>query len=400
MKNLLFLVHRIPYPPNKGDKIRSYHFLKYLATEFNVYLGTFIDDAHDWQYTGKVDALCAETCYQGLKPLPAKIKSLQGLLTGTALSVPYYHHQALQQWVDDTLKNNVVDHVLVFSSVMAQFVPAAYLPQTVVDFVDIDSDKWRQYAEKKSGVARWVYRREARTLLEFEAHVARQAQQSVFVSEQEAALFKQLAPAVAAKIGHINNGVDTDYFSPEHRFESPYQADDTVLVFTGAMDYWANVDAVVWFAEQVFPQLQARYPALKFYIVGSNPNKTVQALATGNIIVTGRVDDVRPYLAHAQVAVAPLRIARGIQNKVLEAMAMGNYIVATTAALEGIAYDASLAVAVSDDADGMAQQLTDRLQNPTGDTLCRANRDFVKTQFSWAQNVHRLAALLQGSGHD
>ncbi len=393
MENLLFLAHRIPYPPNKGDKIRSYHFLKYLAADFNVYLGTFIDDPNDWQYTDNLNALCADTYYQGLNPRHAKIKSLQGLLTGVPLSLPYYKNAAMQAWVDNTIKTHAIKKVLVFSSVMAQFINEPHVVDMIVDFVDVDSDKWRQYAEKKQGLGRWVYQREATTLLRYEQQLASRAKISLFVSEQEAALFKTLSPFLADKIGAINNGVDTDYFSPDIVFSSPYQADEDVLVFTGAMDYWANIDAVVWFAKNVFPRLEKNHPQAKFYIVGGKPTKDVQALAeNNNIIVTGRVDDVRPYVAHARLVVAPLRIARGIQNKVLEAMAMGKYIVATGAAMEGIPRNEKIAVSVADDADDMVKQLDGLLATPT---TASANRDFVKTLFSWEQNVQQLSALLQ-----
>ncbi len=394
MDNLLFLAHRIPYPPNKGDKIRSYHFLKYLAAEFNVYLGTFIDDPHDWRYTQDVDALCAATCYQDLKPLPAKIKSLQGLLTGEALSLPYYKNAALQAWVDATINSQAITKVLIFSSVMAQFIRPEHKVELVVDFVDIDSDKWRQYADKKTGIARWIYQREAQYLLAYERKLAGLAKTSLFVSEQEAALFKTLAPEASAKVGFVNNGVDTDYFSPDHVYVSPYAPAQDVLVFTGAMDYWANVDAVVWFATQVFPLLQGRYPWLRFYIVGSKPTKAVLELASNPAItVTGRVDDVRPYLAYARLAVAPLRIARGIQNKVLEAMAMAKVVVATTAAMEGIPYRSECSVCVSDDAQQMIDQLGGLLQNSAIPAPC--NREFVVSHFSWQQNIHQLAALLR-----
>jgi sugar transferase (PEP-CTERM/EpsH1 system associated) len=395
MDNLLFLAHRIPYPPNKGDKIRSYHFLSHLVAEFTVYLGTFIDDPHDWQYTPMVDALCAETCYQGLQPLPAKIKSLQGLVTGEALSLPYYRNAAMQAWVDATIKTHAIKKVLIFSSVMAMYIRPEHGVEMVVDLVDVDSDKWRQYAEKKHGLARWIYQREARYLLAYERRIAAVAKACLLVSEQEAALFKALAPEVAEKVGFVNNGVDTGYFAPQHSGVSPYQADAQVLVFTGAMDYWANVDAVVWFAEQVFPRLQARYPQAVFYIVGSKPGKAVLELANNPaIIVTGRVDDVRPYVAYARLAVAPLRIARGIQNKVLEAMAMAKVVVASHAAMEGIPYPSDAEVAVSEDAGQMLAQLSAYLQAPvTAPAL--VNREFVVTHFSWQQNVHKLAALIQ-----
>ncbi|MEQ1529441.1 MAG: TIGR03087 family PEP-CTERM/XrtA system glycosyltransferase [Methylococcales bacterium] len=395
MKDLLFLVHRIPYPPNKGDKIRSYNFLKHLVAEYNVYLGAFIDDANDWQYTEKLDELCKETHFQGLNPLPAKIKSLPGLLTGEALSLPYYRNQAMQTWVDSTIKNHGIKKVLIFSSTMAQYINSSHAVDMIVDFVDVDSDKWRQYAEKKHGIQKWIYQREAAYLFKYEQKIAEQAKVSSFVSEMEAALFKSMAPALSHKITHINNGVDTDYHAPELSLPSPYSADEMSLVFTGAMDYWANVDAVKWFAEAVFPAISAQHATAKFYIVGSKPTKEVQDLAgMPNVIVTGAVPDVRPYVAHAKLAVAPLRIARGIQNKVLEAMALGKYVLATSAAMEGIAYDQTLQISVADQADSFADAANQLLAEP-GSLDSLQNREFVKTHFSWQQSIDSLLALLQ-----
>jgi len=396
MQNLLFLAHRIPYPPNKGDKIRSYHFLKHLSAEYNVYLGTFIDEPTDWQYTHKIDDLCVETHFQNLNPLNAKIRSLQGFLSGEALSLPYYKNKVMQDWVDIIIKQQVITKVLIFSSVMAQFINASHPVDMLVDFVDVDSDKWRQYSDSKSGVSKWVYQRESTFLLNYEKQIAEKAKMSFFVSEQEAALFKTLAPQLSEKVSYVNNGVDTDYFSPEHKFATPYSEGDDVLVFTGAMDYWANVDAVKWFAETVIPGLIQSHPNLKFYIVGSRPAKEVLELAENkNIIVTGAVDDVRPYLAHSLMAVAPLRIARGIQNKVLEAMAMGKYIIATSAAMEGIPHQDNLAVLVADEVEELVKQINLLLLTQSTALKSNTNRDFVKAEFSWHNNVNRLSQMLQ-----
>lgn len=396
MENLLLLVHRIPYPPNKGDKICSFHLLKWLIKHYQVYLGTYIDDPSDWQHVDKLNALCAQTHYLGLTPKFAKIKSLKGLLTGQALSVPYYHNQAMQAWVDQTISQHQIKKVLIFSSVMAQFINDSHDVEMIVDFVDVDSDKWQQYAAKKSGLAKWIYQRESEYLLNYERAIAAKAKASIFVSAQEAALFKRLAPESAAQITHINNGVDTDYFSPEHKPASPFLADEPVIVFTGVMDYWANVDAVSWFATDVFPSILKLYPSAKFYIVGSKPSKAVQALTKqNNVVVTGAVADVRPYVAHAGLVVAPLRIARGIQNKVLEAMAMGKYIAATTAAMEGIVCADPIDVAISDDAESMAEQIVEYLRLNPQPRLSTRNREFVQLKFSWDKNLSPLLALLQ-----
>lgn len=395
MESLLFLAHRIPYPPNKGDKIRSYHFLKYLTDTYNVHLGTFIDDPNDWQYTDKLDAICAETCYLKLNPFEAKIKSLKGLLTGEALSLPYYKNQAMQDWVDSTIKTYSIKKVFIFSSVMAQFINKTHDVEMFIDFVDVDSDKWRQYANSKKGLGAWVYQRESNYLLNYEKKIAKQAKVSFFVSEQEADLFKNLAPEVCEKITPINNGVDTDYFSPEQTFTSPYPRNEDIIVFTGAMDYWANVDAVRWFAEDIFSHITKNYPAVKFYIVGSKPSKEVEALANNTVVVTGAVDDIRPYIAHAKLAVAPLRIARGIQNKVLEAMAMGKYVIATSAAMEGISYNEPLDVFVGDEVDVVIKQLEELLRKNSVTMVSNNNREFVIAMYSWEKNVNKLVNSMQ-----
>jgi len=392
MQDLLFLAHRIPYPPNKGDKIRSYHLLKYLSIHYKVHLGTFIDEPNDWQYIDKLDALCESTCYIELKPLLAKVKSVQGLLTGEPLSLPYYKNTGMQAWVTQTLSSHSITKVLIFSSVMAQFISDDHDVDMVVDFVDVDSDKWRQYAQQSKGLKHWIYHREAHYLLCYEKIIAEQARASIFVSEQEADLFKTLASLVSHKVTHINNGVDTEYFSPELSFSSPYADYDQVIIFTGAMDYWANADAVIWFATAILPMILIQLPYVKFYIVGSKPTKEVLALTNHAVVVTGTVDDIRPYLAHAHLVVAPLRIARGIQNKVLEAMAMEKYVVATTAAMEGIPYQQELAVTVADTKEHIASEIIKLL---TKYVSAHQNREFVQTMFSWEHNVNLLLNILK-----
>lgn len=395
MTKLLYLVHRIPYPPNKGDKIRSFNFLKALAEKYEVYLGTFIDDPEDKQYIDALTAYCQDCCCVDLQPKLGKLKSLVGFLTGEALSLPYYRNAILQAWVDQTIAEHNIEHALIFSSPMAQYLTKHPGVNLVADFVDVDSDKWRQYSGRKSWPGSWVYQREAQKLLDFETHTAGLAKTTVFVSEQEAELFKQLAPEYADKISFVNNGVDTGFFDPQLSFTCPFADKQAVIVFTGAMDYWANVDAVVWFAQQVFPLVKRQVPDARFYIVGSKPAKAVQQLAEDDtsVIVTGRVDDVRNYVAHANVVVAPLRIARGIQNKVLEAMAMAKPIVATSAAMEGIPGSPSLQAAVADDPQEFARHVVKLLQQPKIAVVAE-HRRYVQDDYSWQHNGERLCQML------
>ena len=329
MANVLYLVHRLPYPPNKGDKVRSYHLLKHLAARHRVFLGTFIDDPDDERHVDVVRGLCAELHIARLDPRWARVKSLAGMATGEALTLPYYRDAGLRAWVRRVRRDNVIDAVVVFSSAMAQYVEPGGPAPVVVDFVDVDSAKWTQYAPAHRWPMSWLYRREGARLLDFERATALRAARGFFVTENETDLFRQLAPEAAARVEAIGNGVDADFFAPEDGRASPYRADEVPVVFTGAMDYWPNIDAVTWFVQDMLPALRARCPGVCFWIVGRSPAAQVQSLAGEGVRVTGTVDDVRPYLQHAAAVVAPLRVARGIQNKILEAMAMARPVVAS-----------------------------------------------------------------------
>ena len=397
MEDLLLLIHRIPYPPNKGDKIRSYHLLKHLARDYKVHLATFVDDADDWQHVPTVEKMCASSHFASLNPTLARVRSLGALVKNRSLSLDYYRDAGMQRWVDQTVAAHKIERVLVFSSAMAQYADKYPNARRVVDFCDVDSDKWRQYADKKSWPMSWLYRHEARQLLSYERQVAREYDASLFVSAPEADLFRQLAPESDARIGFFSNGVDTDYFSPDAAGASPFKAGERAIVFTGAMDYWPNVDAVQWFAADVMPLLRSRFPDLTFYIVGARPAPAVLELGKqANIVVTGTVPDVRPYIAHARAAVAPLRIARGIQNKVLEAMAMATPVVVSPQALEGIEAEPGRELVLARDAgcyvDAIAALLA-RGDNQIG----LAARARVERKYSWPSNLACIGERLECS---
>jgi sugar transferase (PEP-CTERM/EpsH1 system associated) len=395
VEDLLLLIHRIPFPPNKGDKIRSYHLLKHLARDYRVHLATFVDDADDWQHVPTVEKLCASSHFASLNPTLARVRSLGALAANRSLSLDYYRDAGLGRWVDQTVAAHDIKRVLVFSSAMAQYADKYPQARRVVDFCDVDSDKWRQYADKKPWPMSWLYRHEARQLLAYERRVARDYDASLFVSEPEAALFRELAPESDARIGYFNNGVDTDYFTPHADYASPYAPGEQAIVFTGAMDYWPNVDAVQWFAAEALPILRARYPKLAFYIVGARPAPAVQELGKiPGVTVTGTVPDVRPYIAHARAAVAPLRIARGIQNKVLEAMAMATPTVVSPQALEGIRAEPGRELLLAEDGAAFADAvavLLERQDNAMG----LAARARVENHYSWPSNLACIGERLE-----
>lgn len=393
--NLLFLVHRFPYPPNKGDKTSTYNMLKYFSRSWRIFLGGFVDQPDDWKYLSKVEKFCAEAHFVPIDPRTRKLASLSGLLTGEPLTNVYYRNGSLQQWVNLVLAKCDIDAILVFSGCMAQYV-VGKVPsgaRSMFDPEDVDSEKWQALAKSARWPRAWLYRREARKVFEFERQMAKSFDVSVFVTENEAELFKTLAPEVAPRVTFRTQGVDADYFDPSLEFDSPYPDGTRALAFIGVMDYWPNVEAVNWFARDAFPQVRRAVHGAEFYIVGLNPSPDVRRLAeTKGVHVTGGVADVRPYLQHAWAACLPLRTARGIQNKVLEAMAMEKPVIASPEAMTGINAAADFAPLVAETAADFAHAAIgllhqDRRREP-------AARTFVREHFNWDTNLRRFEALL------
>ncbi len=391
MSNVLFLVHRLPYPPNKGDKVRSYHLLKHLAAHHRVFLGTFIDDPEDEIHVDTLRGYCADLHVARLTPTRARVLSLTGLLDHQALSIPYYRNPGLQAWVDRTVREQRIDVVVIFSSVMARFVDKLPNVATLVDFVDVDSHKWTQYSARHRWPMSWLYRREGERLLAFERAVAARSARSFFVTQAEVDLFASLAPECAGRIEAMCNGVDADYFSPSHELPSPFDADDLPVVFTGAMDYWPNVDAATWFANEALPLLVRAWPRLRFFIVGRSPTPAVQGLASSRIVVTGTVPDVRPYLRHAAVVVAPLRLARGVQNKILEAMSMGLPVIASQECASPIDAVPERDFLTAGSIDEFIAQVSTLLREPErAAALGAAGRTRVVEHYSWDAHLSAI----------
>ena len=390
----LLLCHRIPYPPDRGDKIRSFHLLRYLARRFRVHLGAFVDDPVDWSRAEGLNRYTTSHCLRPLTRPRMAWRMVGGLLRGRPLSVAIYQDRVLREWVRERLRGGV-ECVVVFSSATATLVdlPEAEGVPRFLDYVDVDSQKWRQYAETlHRGPKAWIYAREHRLLQTFELEQARHARRVLFISPEEAALFRAQG-GDGLPVDHYPNGVDVDYFDPNRGYPDPFQTETRQLVFTGVMDYPPNVDAVCWFTEAVLPALRRRHPEVGFTIVGARPVEAVRALAErAGVTVTGRVEDVRPYLAHAAAVVAPMRVARGVQNKVLEAMAMDRPVLVTAAAAEGLGEGVEHHIAVIDSPEAQVARLDEWL---SGAVPLPRPRSYVVENFSWERVYARLDELLQ-----
>ncbi|MGH8145755.1 MAG: TIGR03087 family PEP-CTERM/XrtA system glycosyltransferase [Rhodanobacteraceae bacterium] len=397
MQSVLFLCHRLPWPPDKGDKIRSYRILRRLAERYRVYLGTFIDDPADWKYLADVEALCAGVCVRPLQPWLARWRALVSLARGDALTVGVYRDSDMRRWVERVLADQKPELAVCYSSGVAPFILPFPQLRRVMDFVDVDSDKWRQYAQAHGGLKGLVYRREARRLAALERTIATQFDASVLVSEAEAGFFRQQVPQAADKVHGIPNGVDADYWNPQREYVNPYRPGERALVFVGAMDYRANVHAVQWFAREVWPRIFSQRPDARFYIVGSKPTAAVRALGElDGIEVTGRVEDVRPYLAHAYAATAPLHIARGIQNKVLEALAMEKVLLATPEAYEGIEDFDGREGCIDASPEVMAVEALRWLDAPQPARVPAA-RAKVLSRYDWTRNLDAYENMLRNA---
>jgi len=398
MANVLYLVHRLPYPPNKGDKVRSYHLLKHLSARHRVFLATFVDDPEDEPHVDTVRRLCAEMHVSRLNPITAKIRSLRALFDGRPLSLAYYADRAMRNWVAHTRAHCQIDAVVVFSSAMGQYasqVGGAVDCPVLVDFVDVDSTKWSQYASKHRWPLSWIYAREGRRLLKYERQLASRARKSFFVTENEVALFRSLAPELGSAVEAVGNGVDSDFFSPSADHATPFSSDELPVVFTGAMDYWPNMDAATWFAQDMMPTLRMWNDRIRFYIVGRSPAPAIRALASDHVVVTGTVADVRPYLQYAAVVVAPMRIARGVQNKVLEAMSMGRPVIAARECVDAIsAIDGEELLAAQSTSEFVDAVQTLLSRPDTANRIGAAGRACVVRRFSWGAHLSRVDRYL------
>lgn len=396
MRNLLFLCHRIPYPLNKGEKIRAFNVLRHLAADFRIHLGCLIDDPEDQAHLPLLREVCAEVAGFTIDKRRQKLKALGRFRPGRPLMLDYYRHPGLHRWVAAVLARAPMDVVYIYSAAMAPYALRLDRPGKVLDMTDIDSEKWAQYALTASWPMCAVWAREARTLLAYERRAAMDYDVTFLVSEPEARRFMELAPEAAGRVTWVENGVDLDGFSPARAFDSPFAGQPGPhLVFTGNMDYWPNADAVTWFAAEVLPLLRTRAAPPSFHIVGANPGPEVTRLARlPGVFVTGRVPDVRPYLAHADVSVSPLRMARGIQNKVLEAMAMGRPMVASAAAFEGVRAEAGRDLLVADGAGPMAAAVAAVLDG-AHPGLGAAGRLAMEQGYAWSATLGRLDTVLE-----
>ncbi len=385
---ILFLSQRVPYPPNRGDKITTWRLVERMSREHEVRCVAF---AHD-----KVDLEAAEELgRRGIPTTPIryrdrwkKLISLPVLLTKKPLTLGVYGSRKLQREVDALA--DWADMAYAYSSSMGAFFAKYDSMPRVMHLGELDSDKWRQYSDKARFPMSWVYRREWHTLLEFERRIAKAVTENVLCTPLEEKIFRTQIPGASSTV--LRNGVDLEAFRPAREKAEPGH-----LVFTGVMNYYPNVDGCVWFVQEILPRIRERAPEARFTIVGAHPTQEIENLAEeSGVEVTGFVDSVTDWLDRAAVAVAPLRIARGIQNKVLEAMSSGLPVVGTTSATQGVEGRAGRDFLLADDATAFADHVCTLLEDEQrARELGEAARRFVEENYDWEAVFRHLDTILE-----
>ena len=390
MGDILLLAHRVPYPPDRGDKIRGFHILKYLSERKRVHLIAFADDTCDLK---SKSGLAKFTGNRSIiwRSKPRAVAAIEALLGRKPVSLTAFGNKPLREAVDNILSRHSIDTIYVFSSQMAQYLPSRPRQRVIMDFVDMDSAKFASYAKSSTGPMAWFMRREAKMLFSHERAVAHRASASLFVSTAEADLFRAMSGAERVHV--VENGIDTEFFDPMAHFKR-IDSMNSLIVFTGQMDYRPNIEAVTWFVEAILPHIHVRHPEARFAIVGRNPTEAVKALANQpGVIVTGEVADVRGWIAASCVVVAPLKLARGVQNKVLEAMAMARPVVASRAAAEGIDHGGTIRVGGT--VGEIAEEVIALLDDPAvAAAIGRDARAQVQARYSWDARLAPLDSIL------
>lgn len=400
MGEILFIAHRLPFPPDRGDKIRSHHILGHLASLAPVHVATFADEDADFAQEAELAAVAAS--YRLVRRgKPLALAAVQALALRQPVSLSAFHDRALAGYIAEVLATRPISAIYVFSGQMGQYVPETFVGRVIVDLVDVDSAKFDAYARKRGGMTAWIEMREARLLALEEARLAARAAVTLLISPAEADLFRARLPALTdADVRVLGNGIDSAAFDPAVTEPEPRMLaiPGPRLIFTGQMDYTPNVDAVRRVLDRVLPRIRAVRPEVSFHVVGRNPAAELSARHGENgCHVWGRVDNIPPWLAAATLALVPLEIGRGVQNKVLEAMAMALPVVLSGEAATGIAARNGEHFAVAESDEALAQAVLALLDAPErARALGAAARRFVVENVSWQAALAPLAGIVAG----
>lgn len=386
---IFFVCQRVPFPPDRGDKITTFNEIVHLSRAHDVHVYCLADGTADLANVAKASEHAVSVEAAAVSSWGTKWRALLAFFLGGPLSVASYRASQLHRKIKQAHARQPPDLIIVYSGNVAQY--AVHFPDVprIMQFADLDSLKWGQYSKRSRGLLRWVYGLEQRRLLAYERAVAHSFDHSLVCTDVERRDFEELIPG--APVSVVANGVDLAYFKPR-----PTRKDPASVVFTGVMDYLANIDAVTWFCAEILPLIRRKVPGVKFVICGSRPTDAVRELATiEGVTVTGWVPDTRPFLDAAEVFVAPLRMARGVQNKVLEGLASGLPCVCSVPAWSGTVIPQGQGIVATDDAAEFADHVVRLLSDGVHrDEMARRARRSAELHYTWQAQLERFDAVI------
>jgi sugar transferase (PEP-CTERM/EpsH1 system associated) len=389
--NILYLCHRFPYPPKRGGKIRPFNMIRALGQQgHRVTVCSVARSPAEADEGRGIAAHCAAFEMATVRADVQWARMLVRLPLATPSSMGYFYSADLAARVRRLLATQTWDLIFVHCSSVAQYVEHVRGIPKLLDFGDMDSQKWLEYAHYQPFPLSLGYRYEGLKMLAAEKRLARRFDLCTATTRAEWETLESYGTGAATD--WFPNGVDADYFSPGDVAHDP----DTVS-FIGRMDYYPNQECMTRFCKEVWPLLRARRPSMKLLIVGADPSPAMRALGDlPGVNVTGSVPDVRPYIRGSAVNVAPLAIARGTQNKILEAMAMGVPVVTSPAAAGGVDAEAERHFLVAEGAQATADAVLRIVENPAARArLATAGRERMLTHHAWPRSMQRLAAIIE-----
>ena len=387
---ILFLCHRFPYPPTFGSKVRAFNVIKHLAREHEVTVLSLARSATEAEEAKGIAAFCSEYRVHRVHNVVQAAKLAVTLPSHVTASEAFFHSSALQRDIDRCMASRSFDFIFAHCSAVGRYVERVQGVPKLMDFCDVDSRKWLDYVAHKPWPLTLGYRWEAQRMAAAERRMAQRFEQVTVATPGEVQTLAQ--GGVRERVDWFANGVDFYYFRPS---ETPH--DPNLISFVGRMDYFPNEQAMVDFCAEVWPKLRRARPALKLTIVGAAPTAKVMNLGRlDGVTVTGSVPDVRPFVQSSALTIAPLKIARGTQNKILEAMAMRVPVICSTIAANGVDAVAGEHLLSADDpgetCDTVLRVLGDPIER---ERLAGAGHARVLSHHAWPSAMSRLDSIVE-----
>lgn len=382
---LLILTSRFPFPVEKGDKLRLYHQIKGLSKNHDLSLCALSDYEVSAESINEIEKYCKKVHIIQQNKIQIYASGLNSLMGKRPLQVAYFYQKSIQTKIKDIINQEQPDHIYCQLIRMAEYLFDSQIPMTL-DFMDAFSAGALRLANNSTGLKKLFWKREAKKLSNWEQRAYQKFHRHIVISKQDE---QSIINDSSQTISIVPNGVDLEHFKPKP------QSKKYDLVFVGNMGYSPNIQAAIYLVEKVYPLLVRSFPDLKILIAGARPSAAVKALGSDNITISGWVEDIRKAYLAAKIFVAPLFIGAGLQNKILEAMALGLPCITTDLVNNAIGANPGTEILIANSPETFSQKAKNLLQN---NDLCaqisNKGNEYISANFSWEVSVNKLDKIL------